>query len=102
MTKSVTRPARRSQPRSLRAYLIGPPAIGQRALAEAVGCNQSMISMLARGTRAPSARLAVKLHAITGIPLRTLLATRMDPTPAKRLRAKARGDPARGPAHSST
>jgi plasmid maintenance system antidote protein VapI len=97
MTKSVTHHARRRRaPRSLREYLSGPPAIGQRALAEAVGCNQSMISMLVRGKRVPSAGLAVKLHAITGVPLKMLLATRMHnvvATQAKRKRATARGDP---------
>jgi transcriptional regulator with XRE-family HTH domain len=94
MTKLVTSPTRRSSPRSLREYLTGPPAVGQRALAEAVGCNQSMISMLARGQRVPSARLAVRLHAITGVPLKMLLANKMTPTKPKR--PAARGDPARG------
>lgn len=80
--------ARRSrQPRTLRDYLAGPPAVGQRALAEAVGCNQSMISMLLRGTRMPSARLAVKLHRATGVPLKALLA----PTLRRRRPAAARG-----------
>lgn len=91
MTKTVILPARRSQPQSLREYLAGPPMIGQRALAAAVGCNQSMISMLVRGTRQPSARLAVKLHAITRVPLEQLLATRL-----KRRHPAARGDPPRG------
>jgi transcriptional regulator with XRE-family HTH domain len=101
MTKTLHVPARRTVPRSLREYLAGPPAIGQRALAEAVGCNQSMISMLARGTRVPSARLAVRLHAVTGVPLQLLLATRLDPaTRYKRRRPTARGDPARRHAHS--
>ena len=76
MTKAAT-PVRRPAPRTLRAFLSGPPAVGQRALAEAVGCNQSMISMLLRGKRAPSASLAVRLHAITKVPLKTLLATKM-------------------------
>jgi transcriptional regulator with XRE-family HTH domain len=94
MTRTVHLPARRTPPQSLREYLAGPPAIGQRALAAAVGCNQSMISMLARGTRVPSARLAVKLHAVTGVPLQRLLATRLDPR-HKHRRPLARGDPAR-------
>jgi plasmid maintenance system antidote protein VapI len=97
MTKTITLPARRTPPRSLREYLAGPPTIGQRALAEAVGCNQSMISMLVRGTRVPSARLAVKLHAVTGVALQVLLATRLG---RKRPGPSARGDPTR--AHVSS
>jgi len=97
MTKFITPAARRSPVRSLRAFLQGPPAVSQRALAAAVGCNQSMISMLAKGKRAPSARLAVKLHAVTGVPLQTLLAQRLPANPKhKRPRAPARGDPALG------
>jgi transcriptional regulator with XRE-family HTH domain len=95
MTKTANSPAR--QPRSLREYLDGPPAVGQRALAEAAGCNQSMISMLVRGKRVPSARLAVKLHAITGVPLKMLLASRMEKKvqpPKKRRHPAGRGDPA--------
>ena len=49
-----TRRTRRSAskpPQTLNAYLIGPPRVSQRALADAVGCNQSMISMLRRGKR---------------------------------------------------
>jgi plasmid maintenance system antidote protein VapI len=95
MTKRVNSPARRTPPRSLREYLDGPPAVGQRALAEAAGCNQSMISMLIRGKRVPSAGLAVKLHAITGVPLKMLLASRMQKVqaPKKRKRPPGRADP---------
>jgi transcriptional regulator with XRE-family HTH domain len=64
----------------LREYLTGPPRVSQRQLAEAIGCNQSMISMLARGRRVPSARLAVKLYAVTGVPLKALLARKLPPT----------------------
>jgi hypothetical protein len=42
--------------------------------------------MLVRGKRVPSAALAVKLHAITGVPLKGLLARKVQP-------ARARGDP---------
>jgi len=55
--------------------------------------------MLARGTRVPSARLAVKLHAVTGVPLQRLLASRLGER-YKRRRPTARGDPARRHAHS--
>jgi len=78
--------------------------VSQRALAEAIGCNQSMISMLARGKRVPSAGLAVKLHAVTGVPLKALLATKIGKTAAKatppprRRRPLSRGDPALGAA----
>jgi hypothetical protein len=94
-------PSRRPAPRTLREYLSGPPAVSQRALAEVAGCNQSMVSMLVRGKRVPSARLAVKLHAITGVPLKMLLATKMGrldaPPSPKPKRPAARGDPARRP-----
>jgi len=96
MTKSVKPTARATAPRSLRAYLTGPPRVGQRTLAEAAGCNQSMISMLLRGKRVPSARLAVTLHTITKVPLKTLLATRLGTAPSRRRRRPApRGDPRR-------
>ena len=74
MTRSAKLNSRRTPPQSLRAYLAGPPAVSQRTLAEAAGCNQSMISMLVRGKRAPSASLAVTLHAVTGVSLKNLLA----------------------------
>ena len=45
----------------------------QRQLAEAVGVQQSMISMIRHGKCRPSPRLAARIEAITGIPLRTLL-----------------------------
>lgn len=64
---------RRPKPQSLQEFLDGPPVIGQRELADAAGCNQSMISMLIRGKRIPSARLAARLHAITGVPLKKLI-----------------------------
>ena len=98
MTKLITHPVRRQAPRTLREYLSGPPAVSQRALAEAAGCNQSMVSMLVRSKRVPSARLAVKLHAITGVPLKALLAMKMKSetveAPRKRKRTtSSRGDP---------
>jgi plasmid maintenance system antidote protein VapI len=97
MTKFIAPPS----PPTLQAYLAGPPAVSQRALADAVGCNQSMISMLIRGTRVPSAALAVRLHTTTGVPLKALLAPKL-----KKVRPKARpkAPPRRGGvalAHSS-
>src|SRR5262245_39704799 len=91
----MTKLVKRSAPRTLREYLAGPPAVSQRALAEAIGCTQSMISMLVRGKRVPSAGLAVKLHAVTGVPLKALLATKIEKAdaPKKRRRPTARGDP---------
>jgi DNA-binding XRE family transcriptional regulator len=105
MTKTTIPHARRQTPRSLREYLAGPPAVSQRALADAVGCNQSMVSMLARGRREPSARLAVKLHAVTGVPLKALLARKMPPEAPPRKPPRAapvRAGPApRASAHDS-
>lgn len=97
MTKPSQPAAPRQPARSLREFLAGPPAVSQRALADVVGCNQSMISMLVRGKRVPSARLAVQLHAVTGVPLRALLGLRMSAQPPpkrKRPQPTARGDPA--------
>jgi len=45
----------------------------QKELAAAVGVQQSMISMIRHGKSHPSPRLAARIEAITGIPLRTLL-----------------------------
>ena len=45
----------------------------QLALARKLGCDQSTLSLLAIGKRRPSPKLAAKIEAITGIPLRTLL-----------------------------
>lgn len=95
MTKARPRPARRTPPQSLRTYLAGPPPVGQRELAEAVGCNQSMVSMLVRGKRVPSARLAVQLHAVTGVPLKMLLAPRLAAPPPKKRPAKMKLKPKR-------
>jgi len=73
--------------------------VSQRQLAALTGCNQSMISMLARGKRIPSAGLAVRLHAATGVPLKALLGMKIGQLPArlpvKRKRPAARGDPGR-------
>ena len=63
---------------------------GRAALADAIGCTQSMISMLVQGKRVPSARLAVQLHAITGVPLKMLLGARRLAPP---LKTKKRGPP---------
>lgn len=82
-------PTRRTVPSSLRAYLAGPPVISQRMLAAAVGCNQAMISLLIRGARIPSPSLAAKLHAITGVPLRVLLAARMARATGRRPRRRS-------------
>lgn len=82
MTKFISPPS----PPTLKAYLAGPPKVSQRALADAVGCNQSMISMLVRGTRVPAAALAVRLHTTTGVPLKALLAPKL----TKKARPKAR------------
>lgn len=93
MTRSTVG-RRRTPPQNLREYLAGPPAVSQRTLAEVVGCNQSMISMLVRGKRVPSAALAVQLHAVTNVPLKQLLATRIS-APRRRRRPASRGDPGR-------
>jgi transcriptional regulator with XRE-family HTH domain len=93
MTKRTTAlPSRRTPAQSWREYFAGPPKVGQRAVAEAAGCHQSMISMLARGKRVPSARLAVRLHMITGIPLKVLLTQKLRKVRHK-VRPTSRGDP---------
>lgn len=72
----MTKPRNRHDgqpPKSLRAYLKGPPGVSQRALADALGCHQSMVSMLVHRKRKPSANLLRQLHAITGVPLAALL-----------------------------
>lgn len=97
MTRSTVGRRRTAPPQNLHEYLAGPPAVSQRQLAAAVGCNQSMISMLVRGMRVPSAALAVQLHAVTGVPLKHLLATKIGapPPPTRRARAPNRGSPPR-------
>lgn len=72
MTKASVRRWRSEAPQSLQAFLKGPPRIGQRELAEAVGCNQSTISMILRGLRNPSAALIRELNRVTGVPLAVL------------------------------
>jgi transcriptional regulator with XRE-family HTH domain len=65
--------AKLAAPRSLKDYLKGPPRVTQARLAKQLGVNQSMVSMLVKGQRQPRAKLALRLHEITGIPLKTLL-----------------------------
>jgi len=60
-------------PRTLREYLARPGAPTQRRLAAQAGTQQSMISMLSRGKRAARGKLALRLAAITGVPLASLL-----------------------------
>jgi len=60
-------------PRSLRAWLKGPPRIPQHVLARKVGVNQSLISMLVTGDRLPGGQLALRLARVTGIPIEALL-----------------------------
>jgi transcriptional regulator with XRE-family HTH domain len=92
MTKRLTR--RDEPPKTLRAYLTGPPPVSQRALADALGVHQSMISMLASGKRRPSAMLTAKLHAITGVPLAALLnLEEAEPPPRPRRRRTRRRVP---------
>jgi plasmid maintenance system antidote protein VapI len=77
-------------PATLKAYLKQEHALSQRALARAAGVHQSMISMLARGKRSCRGTLAVKLRALTGVPLEALIVTprrrsrpKRSPTPKK-------------------
>lgn len=91
MTKKGTR--RDGPPPTLRAYLKGPPKVSQRALADALGINQSMVSMLMRGKRRPSAERMRDIHAITGVPLAALLNMAPEPEPRKRQRPKAKRPP---------
>lgn len=60
-------------PRTLRAYLKGPPKVSQAALARRLGVTQSMISLVVRGVRQPRAYLVLKLHRATRISLQDLL-----------------------------
>lgn len=65
---------RRPRPRTLVEWLAGPPRRSQRWLANEVGCNQSMISMLAQHKRAARGDLALKIQKVTGLPLKVLIA----------------------------
>ena len=61
--------------RSLKAFLKGPPRRSQRWLAQRVGCNQSTISLLARGMRGTRLKTLQRISQVTGIPVTTLLNT---------------------------
>ena len=47
--------------------------ISEKDLAGKLGVSNAYVSMLKRGQRRPSARLAQKIEALTGIPFRRLL-----------------------------
>lgn len=64
--------ARRPSP-TLAAYLDAP-GHSQTQLAKALGVQQSTISQWVRGVRIPRPDLALTLHALTGVPLKALLA----------------------------
>lgn len=86
---AMTKKRKRDAPaKTLRAYLKGPPKVSQRELARALGVHQSMVSMLAKGKRAPSATLLKQLHAITGVPLASLLHLADEPPPRHRRRRR--------------
>lgn len=67
--------SKRRAPRTIQEFLDGPPAVSQQTLAHRLGCHQSMVSMLVSGRRRPGGKLALALHAQTGVPLTTLLGT---------------------------
>lgn len=93
--EAMTKRTRHTPPPSLQAYLQGPPAVSQRALAAAIGCTQSMISMLVQGKRVPSGTLATRLHAVTQVPLAVLLGNPFGTVqaPKPRRRPNTRGNP---------
>jgi transcriptional regulator with XRE-family HTH domain len=47
--------------------------VSQRSLADAIGCNQSFLSLLEAGERSPSLALAARLKRATGLPLETFV-----------------------------
>lgn len=51
-------------------------ALSQRQLAEQLGISQSALSMIESGARTPRPELALKIHAVTRVPLKRLLATK--------------------------
>jgi transcriptional regulator with XRE-family HTH domain len=69
-------------PRSLQAYLDGPPKVSQRALAKKAGITQGMVSLLKTGARHPRAGLARVLHELTRVPYAALLSGRRKRTHA--------------------
>lgn len=60
---------------SLSAYLAGPPRRTQEQLAAAVGVRQGLISKYVRGEQTPRLPIALKLHEVTGVPLKALTRT---------------------------
>lgn len=45
----------------------------QATLAKRLGITQSALSMIEQGQRTPRGKLALRIHQLTGVPLRTLL-----------------------------
>ena len=60
---------------SIDAYLEGTKRT-QHELAAQLGITQGALSMIKNGQRLPRPELALSIHAITGIPLATLLTRR--------------------------
>lgn len=58
---------------SIDAYLQGTETT-QQELADKLGISQGALSMIKAGQRIPRPKLALRIHALTGIPLATLLA----------------------------
>lgn len=62
----------KTKPQTLAEWLEAS-GLTQAELAARVGVQQPVISRLVRGQRMPSAKLAVRLARVTGLPLESLL-----------------------------
>jgi len=61
---------------SIEAYLEATEQT-QAQLAEELGITQSALSMIINGQRVPRPELLIKIHELTGVPLKSLLEGRV-------------------------
>jgi transcriptional regulator with XRE-family HTH domain len=64
---------RQPPPATLRQYFRRRGALSQHALAKRLGCSQGYISMVVRGQRAFRGKAALKVAALTGVPIEKLI-----------------------------
>jgi len=91
-----TPPTGPPSPATLRQYFRRRTSLSQHAVAKHLGCSQGYISMVVRGQRALRGKQAIRLAALTGVPIERLLVLARKPKPKKQPAAvvPAEGAPA--------
>jgi transcriptional regulator with XRE-family HTH domain len=82
-------PPGRPAPKTLRQYFRRRDALSQHAIAKRLGCSPSYVSMVVRGERTFRGKVALKLAALTGVPVEKLIVVARKKKPKRAPRGEA-------------